>query len=454
MKHRPAIELNPDFERAFDLMEHTRKHLFVTGRAGTGKSTLLSYFREQTDKNVVVLAPTGVAAVNVKGQTIHSFFGFKPDITVAKVRKLRPEGKGDLYKKLDAIVIDEISMVRADLMDCIDAFLRRHGPDASEPFGGVQMILIGDLYQLPPVVGSDEREIFADHYQSPYFFSAHVFSRVDLFGNGRVTLEYVELKKIYRQKDRTFIDILNAVRSNAVTDTHIREVNKRYRSEDARTAKDGVIHLTTTNSVAAEMNERELSKLSGEVYTYESQIEGEFDAKYLPTDMSLRLKIGAQVMLLNNDSDGRWINGTIGRIVRVVVDNETKEDVIHVRLDNDELVEVRPHQWELYRFEFNPKASQIESKAIGACTQYPMKLAWAVTIHKSQGKTFDRVVLDLGRGTFAPGQLYVALSRCTTLEGIILKAPIERRHIWTDRTVVRFMTALERGDAYSEGMML
>lgn len=441
----PTLDLNPQFTKALDLMENTRKHIFVTGRAGTGKSTLLTYFREHTDKNIVVLAPTGVAAVNVKGQTIHSFFGFKPDITVAKVKKLKPHGKGDLYKKLDTIVIDEISMVRADLLDSVETFLRLYGPDPTRAFGGVQMIMIGDLFQLPPVVGSDEREIFSEHYASPYFFSAHVFSpKHTLFGEtGGMKLELIELEKIYRQKDHAFIELLNAIRSNTVTSAHIATVNTRHEPKYARRPDEYSILLTTTNSLAAAMNEAELKRLPGDLFVYDSQVQGDFEDKYLPTEMELRVKIGAQVMLLNNDSQGRWTNGTIGKIVATSVDEDTKDDILHVELGDSEVVDVRPHQWDIYKFQYNAKAAQIESNVVGSCIQYPLKLAWAVTIHKSQGKTFDRVVLDIGNGTFSPGQLYVALSRCTSFEGIVLKQPIMRRHIWTDRTVVDFMASFK-----------
>lgn len=442
---KSTIELNPGFERALDLMENTKKSVFVTGRAGTGKSTLLQYFRDHTEKNIVVLAPTGVAAVNVKGQTIHSFFGFKPDITLSKVKKLDRFGKDSIYRQLDAIVIDEISMVRADLLDCVDKFLRLHGKDKYLPFGGVQMIMIGDLYQLPPVVTGADREVFRREYTSPYFFSARVFSpqQTLIHDANEFLMELVELEKIYRQKDQDFIELLNAVRNNSATDEHIARINERYQPSFERRPKDFSIVLTTTNDLAAEINSQELKKVPGKMEQYCGRRTGHFDAKYLPTDEALAVKIGAQVMMLNNDSEGRWINGTIGSIVGIDTSEDGGEVILLVKLQDGETVEVTPHRWDIYEFRYNNSSRQIESDTIGSFTQYPMKLAWAVTIHKSQGKTFDRVILDLGRGTFSPGQLYVALSRCTSFEGLVLKKPVAKRHIFLDWAVVKFMTSFQ-----------
>ncbi len=445
MKNKNFLDINPQFQHALELMEGTKKNVFVTGRAGTGKSTLLQYWRDQTKKNIVVLAPTGVAAVNVNGQTIHSFFRFKPDITVQKIKKLEQQGKDTIYKKLDAIVIDEISMVRADLLDCVDKFLRLNGPDRQLPFGGIQMIMIGDLYQLPPVVAGDERQIFTTHYASPYFFSAQVFSAQQklIHDQNEFLMELVELGKIYRQKDEDFIELLNAVRNNSATDDQIARINERYQPSFDRDPRDFSILLTTTNLLAAEMNEKELRKLRGELYTHKGEIHGEFDKKYLPTEVDLQVKVGAQVMLLNNDSEGRWSNGTIGKIITIESDPNTQANVFMVKLQGGSVVEVAPYRWDIYQFTYNASARQIESHSIGSFTQYPLKLAWAITIHKSQGKTFDQVVLDIGRGTFSPGQLYVALSRCTSFAGLILKKPIKKQHIWIDWTVVKFMTSFQ-----------
>lgn len=433
------IELNDQFVHALRLMEDTNRNVFVTGRAGTGKSTLLQYFRKSTKKNVAVLAPTGVAAVNVKGQTIHSFFSFRVDITPDTVGRIRPRDK-DIYKKLDAIVIDEISMVRADLLDCVDIFLKKHGRKKARPFGGIQMIFIGDLYQLPPVVTSREKALFQDHYKSPYFFSAGVFDE-DLLSGQKATfeMEFIELEKVYRQKDDKFLDILNAIRNNSVTDDDIREINKRFNPDFESIPGKFYIYLTTTNALAESINMSKLSKLPAEEHHYAGTIKGDFVIKALPTVLDLALKKGAQVMLLNNDSLGRWINGSIGRIVEIEED-EDYPDVLRVELADNEIVDVLPYEWEMYEFSYNKETSRIIPERIGSFTQYPLKLAWAVTIHKSQGMTFDRVVIDIGRGTFSHGQLYVALSRCTTMNGLILKKLIHKKHVLLDRRVVGFVT--------------
>lgn len=424
-----SLDLNERFLHALQIMEETDKNVFITGRAGTGKSTLLQHFRNTTKKNIAVLAPTGVAAVNVKGQTVHSFFGFKPDITPHMVKEIRPRDKA-IYKKLDAIVIDEVSMVRADLMDCIDGFLRIHGKSKSLPFGGTQMIFIGDLYQLPPVVTSRDNS-FGSLYKSPYFFDALVF------GNG-FDMKFIELEKVYRQRDDKFLNILNAIRNNTATDEDLALINERY-MPDFHDDKGFYIYLTTTNDLADSINKRRLADLKGKEYRYRGMIGGDFNIKDLPTGLDITLKIGAQVMLLNNDYMGRWINGSIGRIAGI---EKTKgePDTIHVELQDGETVNVEPYTWEMYEFHYDKKAQTIISDVVGTFTQYPLKLAWALTIHKGQGLTFEKVIIDIGRGTFSHGQLYVALSRCTSLEGIVLKRPIAKKHIFMDRRVVDFVT--------------
>lgn len=429
-KKANKIELNNEFLRALDLMEHSSKNVFITGKAGTGKSTLLNYFRETTGKKVVVLAPTGVAAINVRGQTIHSFFKFKPHVTLDAIKNEKIAGENNIYKKLDAIIIDEISMVRSDLLDCVDKFLRLNGKDSKLPFGGVQMIFIGDLYQLPPVVKGDEREIFKTHYNSQYFFDAHVFEHFPI--------ELVELEQIYRQKDQVFIDLLNAVRNNSVQETHLVELNKRHDPDFEPVKNDFYIYLTTTNNLAKEINEYQLSKINKKLHVYESLVTGDFDKSALPTQTELHIKIGAQVMLLNNDSAGRWVNGSIGKIVDIEKNEE--EEILIIELAEGDIVEAAPYTWELYRFSFNAEKKSLISETVGTFTQYPLTLAWAVTIHKSQGKTFDKVIIDIGNGTFAHGQMYVALSRCTTLDGIILKKAIQKKHIFMDFRVVKFLT--------------
>jgi ATP-dependent DNA helicase PIF1 len=431
----PHIEINERFHAALDLMENTHRSVFITGRAGTGKSTLLTYFRAITAKKVAVLAPTGVAALNVKGQTIHSFFGFKPDITIDKIRRVRARDEAkNIYRKLDAIVIDEISMVRADLLDCVDRFLRLNGPDPDVPFGGIQMIFIGDLYQLPPVVTGTEKAAFESLYETPYFYSARCFAPLKM--------EFIELEKVYRQRDQSFIDLLNAIRNNSINEEGLKLINERYDPDFEPPHGRMYIYLTTTNDMAGQINESRLQKLRSTAHTFHAVVEGDFGDEYLPTKKELQVKAGAQIMMLNNDSSERWVNGTIGKITDIIRDDG--EWVIVAELADGETVEITPYTWEIFRFFVT--GGQLQSEVVGRFKQYPLMLAWAVTIHKSQGKTFDRVVVDIGRGTFAHGQTYVALSRCTSLEGLVLKKPLLKKHVRTDYRVMRFLT----GHRYKE----
>ncbi|MHB8143892.1 MAG: AAA family ATPase [Thermoleophilia bacterium] len=415
------LDLNPQFRQALDMIESSGANILITGRAGTGKSTLLEYFRSVTEKQIVVLAPTGVAAVNVSGQTIHSFFRFRPDVTADKIRAM----KDPVYRKLDAIVIDEISMVRADLLDLVDVFLRKNGRIKGAPFGGIQMIFIGDLYQLPPVVTRNDREVLAKRYESEFFFDSDVFREVEF--------ELIELEKVYRQTDDFFIGLLNGVRNKSITDEQVGMINARLVDDEAAWPENAV-HLTTTNAMARERNEQQLARLRGKKYIFEASLKGDFDEKSAPAELRLKLKKGAHVMLLNNDSGGRWVNGTMGVL------QDISEEGLLVKLPGGEIEPVEPVTWSRYRFVWNDKTRTVASETVGKFTQYPVKLAWSVTIHKSQGKTFDAIVVDIGRGTFAPGQLYVALSRCRTLEGVYIKAPIKKSHIWLDWRVVRFIT--------------
>lgn len=433
MKSNPIkIELNDQFKKALNIMENTNKNIFITGRAGTGKSTLLNYFRSITKKKVAVLAPTGVAAVNINGQTIHSFFGFKPDITLSKIKKIYNEKGKNIYKRIDAIVIDEISMARADLLDCVDKFLRLNGKNKNLPFGGIQMIFIGDLYQLPPVITGKEREIFTKQYQSGYFFSSRVFENLKM--------EFIELEKIYRQKDQKFINLLNSVRNNSVKAEDLRLLNKRLMPAFKPKENDFYVYLVTTNDFARNINEEYLSRVKGKTYNFEGVVQGDFDQKHLPTDINLSLKIGAQVMLLNNDSRGRWINGSIGKVVDIEENDEDEGYCAWVEFENGRTEAVTPYTWTIFRYIYNSELNSLETETVGSFTQYPMKLAWSLTIHKSQGKTFQKAIIDIGRGTFAHGQMYVALSRCTTLEGLILKKEIKKHHIFIDWRVVQFVT--------------
>lgn len=438
-----VLDFNPQFQKALDLLENSGKHIFITGRAGTGKSTLLQYFRDHTKKNIVVLAPTGVAAVNIEGQTIHSFFRFKPGVTLKEARGAAKKcEKMKIFHKLECVVIDEISMVRADLLDCVNEFLKTIRKNKLA-FGGVQMIFFGDLYQLPPVVTSSDREIFRTVYASPYFFDAKVAS---CLLHDSSSFEFLELEKIYRQSDPKFIELLNSIRNKSFTEEHIAAFNRRFIPEtngnksglcpnrSSAMQNEGGICLTSTNAQADEINFLNLQKLKTKSKKYQGEIEGKFEIKDLPTDLELVLKPGARAMLLNNDRAGRWINGTLGTIVSCT------ENYVEVKLDNGEIYEVGHYMWEMLRFNYNVSARAIEKETVGSFTQIPLRLAWAVTIHKAQGKTFEKVTIDVGRGTFAPGQMYVALSRGTCLEGLTLKQPLKKSHVMTDWRVSKFLT--------------
>jgi ATP-dependent exoDNAse (exonuclease V) alpha subunit len=427
----PRLALAEEAQQALQLFEGAEEPVFLTGRAGTGKSTLLQYFRATTKKKVVVLAPTGVAAVNVRGQTIHSFFGFSPDITPEKVRE-RHERERALYKSLDAIVIDEISMVRADLLDCIDAFLRRNGRSDRLPFGGVKMIFIGDLYQLPPVVPSEEAALFSSVYPSPYFFDARALRRCGL--------HVVELTRVYRQRDTAFIAVLDAIRTAGVSPQALALLNTRYTR--APLADERAIHLVPTNAQADRINSDRLARLPGQETVWRGEITGAFARAHLPTGELLSLKPGARIMMCANDQEGRWINGDIG-VIRSIDPGRQGGDAITVALENGRYSRVARYTWEVIRFSYDAAQDRIVTETIGAFTQYPLRLAWALTIHKAQGKTFERIIVDFGRGTFAHGQAYVALSRSTSLEGLVLRTPVEPRHLFIDRRVREFFARVE-----------
>lgn len=429
-----TLDINPVFKSALELMENSSRSLFITGRAGTGKSTLLSYFIAQTRKKAVVLAPTGVAALNVGGVTIHSFFGFKPGITIQEAKQIASRAaKDELWKQIDLIIIDEISMVRADLLDCVDMFLRTV-LKKKRPFGGLQMVFIGDLYQLSPVVTSSDREHFGQLYDSPYFFASQVMTQ------STFEMEVIELEKIYRQHDPLFIDFLNAVRNKTVEESHLDFINQRV-NPDFSIDETGYVYLTTINRAADEINNTRLSLIESPAVAFDALIKGEFDTDVTPAARQLILKQGAQVMFLVNNPDGMWVNGTIGHVKEV--------DQEHVLVETDDGVEVNvePYKWNLYQYVYDKKAKTLEKENIGTFTQLPLQLAWAVTIHKSQGKTFDRAVIDLQRGTFAHGQAYVALSRCRSFEGIVLTRPMKRGHILTDWRVMRYLTRFQYDQA-------
>ncbi|MDP2717954.1 MAG: AAA family ATPase, partial [Candidatus Micrarchaeota archaeon] len=367
-----------------------------------------------TQKRVAVLAPTGTAALNVNGDTIHSFFGFRVDVTPDKVRRLAKKRR-QAYAALDAVVIDEASMLRADWLDCVERFLRFNGRNPGLAFGGVQMILVGDLHQLPPVLVNDERAGFLEKYKSEYFFDSEAFSRT--------AFNRIELTKIYRQADGEFIGILNAIRNNVLTSEQLERLNRRCDG-----SKQGLdVTLTTVNRVAEDINQANLDQLDGKAVVFAARLSGKFGREKNPAPEALKLKVGAQVMMLNNDAGKRWVNGSMGKVTGFASLDE-QEDAVEVKLENGLDVQVTPFKWSVFRQVLDPKTRQMGAKALGSFSQLPLKLAWAVTIHKSQGKTFEKIRVDLSGGTFAPGQLYVALSRCRSLDGISLAKPVEQRH--------------------------
>lgn len=420
-----ALEWNDGFQEVMEWLEEGRRCLFVTGKAGTGKSTLLRHIRRHVLGKAVVLAPTGVAAVHVGGQTIHSFFRFPPQVLFpATVEKFHG---GSLYRKLRTVIIDEISMVRADVIDAMDLFLRKAGPEPGMPFGGVQMIFFGDLHQLPPVVSPHEREAFATLYESPWFFKARVFQRL--------RFERIQLKKIYRQKEQSFISLLNAVRTGEAEEEDLGALNTRMDQAFQPGEGDPHITLTSTNVAADRVNLRKLDALSTPLALFPARIEGEFDPKAFPTDNPLALKVGAQVMFLKNHAEGLWVNGTLG----LVASHNPDEVWVDIPARPEGPVRVERAMWESVRYALDPATGAVVPKPVGRFTQFPLKAAWAMTIHKSQGKTFDRVIIDMGQGAFAHGQSYVALSRCTTLEGITLRRPLSGRDLLLDPDVGEFL---------------
>lgn len=527
------LKLSEESKDVINALENTDENLFITGRAGTGKSTLLGYFRSTTKKNVVVVAPTGVAALNVKGQTVHSFFKFKIGMTLHDVKKITAEIDQKMYQKIDMLIIDEISMVRADLFDCIDRFLRLNGKDMHKPFGGVQIVVIGDLFQLPPVVGPGEGYIFETKYESPYFFDAPAYKQG--------SFQVIELTHVYRQQDPVFIDILDKIRTGEADMQHVEYINKmcleidgkkvtmtdvriedvvvedslyvndegvpiddEERDEDGNiivrksasskvqnentttnaghdsqkekliqdlkkqfdmsgikgitfgmkssggdsTADsqksllqkeiDGIkkltVYLVTTNALADKINTEKLAEIKTPSKTYKGALMGRFEQKNAPAPEELVLKLGAQVMTLKNDPSGKWVNGDIGTVEKLL------DASVRIKFEDGRVEEVGGDSWEMVKYEYDEISDQLGSEVVGKYTQIPIKLAWAVTIHKSQGKTFDTAIIDFGRGTFAHGQAYVALSRVRSLQGITLKNPLRAQDVRIDERVRDFLT--------------
>ena len=422
------IVVTEEFVQAIEAIQSSQ-HVFITGKAGTGKSTLLRMFREQLDEPLIVLAPTGVAAINVEGMTIHRFFGFRPDTTIEDVsgEDYFPRN-ASLMRNTRRLVIDEVSMVRADLMDCIEVALRRFGPDPGRPFGGVQLVMFGDLYQLPPVSEHGEVAYLRDNYKSDKFFGARCFEHADFV--------VVELTEVFRQRDDDFIAILNAIRDGSVSQEHLDVLNARYDEAFEPDDNDFFVTLATINKRVDAINTARLQQVPGPARIFTAQVDPGFPDYSYPAEVELALKVDAQVMLLNNDSLGRWANGTLGRVQDIPEDAE--QDGIGVRLqDTGRVVRIHPHMWQTREAVYVD--GRLRFVDTGGFRQFPIRLAWAFTIHKSQGKTLDHVIIDLYRGVFSEGQLYVALSRCTSLEGIVLKTRVKHTHVQVDRGITAFL---------------
>ncbi len=417
------LRLSPEQQDVLDRLEMYQGTIFLTGKAGTGKSTLLKLFRKTSRKNIVCLAPTGVASVLIGGQTIHSFFRFPPGWISPK--DYRPLAK-KVADKIEMIIIDEISMVRADMLDHIDRLLRI-SKKSSLPFGGIPMLWIGDLYQLPPVVSSaEEKEYFSRQYQSPYFFSSKVMKELTNF-------ELIELNEVFRQRDQKFVRLLNRIRLNETDESDLEEINERF-SPIPINDENPIITLTSTNAAANDLNMKALMLLDTPQKSYSAQVSGSFAPSHSPADPVLTLKEGAQIMTLKNDPQKQYHNGSLGVIT------ELGQESIQVRLEGNPVpIEIQPAVWDLVKYKLQDDS--ITAEVVGSFTQLPVKLAWAMTIHKSQGKTFDRVCIDLGKGAFEFGQAYVALSRCRSLEGIYLKQKLSWRDIQTDERVSDFLRA-------------
>ena len=446
------IELdNKDFQNVWRLVTESSTSVFMTGRAGTGKSTFLRYIVQNIKKKTVVLAPTGIAAVNAGGVTLHSFFKIPlqpfalDDVnysTAARVKEMQKydSDKLRLLREVELIVIDEISMVRADVLDFVDRILCIYNPKKREPFGGKQLLVVGDAFQLEPVVTGQEWDILRRFYTTPYFFGAAVFNYVNLV--------QVELQKVYRQKEADFLSLLDRIRVGQAGQEDIDLINSRVDKAFNPDGDEIYMTLTSTRAATDDLNTRRLEELDSEPVVFEGKVVGDFPESSMPTNRSLTLKVGAQVVLVRNDNEGRWFNGTVGRIERFA------DDGVWVRVERDEtknptpddgeetppddLFFVEPVMWENVKYRYDEKKHKVVTELLGTFTQIPLKLAWAITIHKSQGLTFDRVIIDLGRGAFACGQLYVALSRCRTLAGIVLRSPVTQSDVKTSLSVRNF----------------
>lgn len=422
------FDLTKEKQEVLDILENTNENVFLTGKAGTGKSNFLRYFRATTTKKVVVLAFTGVAAVNVQGQTIHSFFGWNPRTTIDDIAR-KWGSAARIYKEVDTIVIDEISMVRADLLDCIDKFMRLNGPFPDKPFGGIQVFVIGDILQLPPIVkGEDEERFFTQVYKSPFFFDSKVYCEANF-----IEKKLTEVYRQNREDQNDFINALNNIRTCSFNQSDLDLINTRFNPDYTRSRDQTIVSLVPTNKMADSINITELSQLLSEPRVYEGTITGDFKENNLPTDINLVIKEGSQVMLLNNDPLHRWVNGDIAKIIGMDINS------VRVIFDDNTFDDVGFYKWDSIKFIFDEGTGKIKPEVEGTFVQLPIRLAWAVTIHKAQGKTFDKIHIDFGNGTFASGQAYVALSRSRKLEGIILTSLLRARHVFVDDRIMEFI---------------
>lgn len=432
------IDLNNlELQNALQIIQYTHRSLFLTGKAGTGKSTFLRYITHTTKKKHVILAPTGIAAINVGGSTLHSFFKLPfypllPNDNRYSVRNLRKTLKYNsekikLIKEVELIIIDEISMVRADIIDFIDKILRVYAQNMRIPFGGKQLLLVGDMYQLEPVLKEEERTLLQPFYPSKFFFDAHIFREMQLI--------CIELQKVYRQTDPLFISILDHIRTSNTSQTDLSILNQRVGNISQQNHDGLAITLSTRRDSVDYINQQHLQQLPGEPTVFYGIIEGEFPENNLPTPMKLEIKTGAQVLFVKNDRDKRWVNGTLGTVIGM---GDESDGLIYVRTEQGEDIDVEQDIWSNVRYTYNEKEQKIEEEVIGTFRQFPIRLAWAITIHKSQGLTFNQVNIDLSGGVFAGGQTYVALSRCRSLEGINLEAPIKKENIFISREITGF----------------